>query len=212
MKRLLDKLEELIFPRGLQCLCCGEFSYGNSLCNACTHRLQALRIAADENSELTRSAFVYDGIARQLVLLLKEECVPAAADKLAEGMAEVVREMQLPPNTVLTWVTMPDFRKLKRWIDHGETLCRAVAQQTRLPVRELIVRHGSLHTQRGLSREARLKNLTGSISCSAQISTPVLLVDDVMTTGATANACISALKAAGAPQVYVITATCVRHA
>lgn len=55
----------------------------------------------------------------------------------------------------------------------------------------------------------RRKNLHGAFAATARISTPVLLIDDVYTTGSTTETCAGALRAAGAPEVFVLTALAV---
>lgn len=205
--RLLKWLEEVISPRGLKCLCCDDRSDGEFLCPTCRKALAAMRITEENAADSIRSVFNYDGVARKLVILLKDHCVADAAQALAKEMAAAVEEMHLPEDTVLTWVSMPDVRRKVRGIDHGRTLCEAVAAQSGRPCGQLLVRHKNSHTQRGLNREARLKNIASSIRCEEKITTPVLLIDDVLTTGATVTACAEALREAGAPQVFALTAT-----
>ena len=205
--RWLRTLEEILWPRGLKCLCCDELSEGALLCQACLTELHGMRLPAHlSGDDLVRSVYRYDGRAKELVLLLKMNCVADAAKVLAQGMADTVRELKLPPETVLTWVTMPERRRRERGVDHGHLLCQAVSELTGLPVRRLIVRTGRARTQRGLTREARLHNLSGTMTCCGRIDVPVLLIDDVLTTGATVSACASVLMAAGAPGVYAVTA------
>ena len=74
-------------------------------------------------------------------------------------------------------------------------------------MKQLLIRSSNRHTQRGLNREARLKNISNSICSTEAINMPVLLIDDVLTTGATVSACTNALLAAGAPNVFALTAT-----
>lgn len=208
MMHWLKLLEDVFWPRGLKCQCCDELSEGKLLCPDCEKALMAMRLSPFEAGEdQVRSVYRYDGVARKLVLLLKQEGVADAASVLAEKMAETLRTMALPPDTVLTWVTMPELRRRKRWIDHGRRLCEEVALRTGLPVRQLLRRKGNLHTQRGLSRAARLRNLSGTILCNERVTTPVVVIDDVLTTGATIAACAEALMGAGAPCVYAVTAT-----
>ena len=166
-----------------------------------------MKLPYDDAAEDIRSIYRYEGVARQLVILLKDHCAADAATVLAKAMADVIDAMKLPEDTVLTWVTMPDIRRKKRGIDHGRTLCEAVSSLTGMPVRQLLVRSKNGHTQRGLNREARLKNIADSIRCEGSIDSTVVLIDDVLTTGATVSVCAEALRGAGATKVIAVTAT-----
>lgn len=208
MKRLLAWIEEILWPRRTVCLCCDYVSEGEMLCPACLKALQAMRLEASEQGDGdVRSIYRYEGIVRQLVHQLKLDCQKDAAEVLAADMADLLSSMALPADTVLTWVTMPDMRRKKRGIDHGRTLCEAVSRRTGFPARQLLVRVGNVHTQRGLNREKRLKNVARNIRCEEKISVPVVLIDDVLTTGATVSVCSEALRNAGAPRVLALTAS-----
>ena len=208
MKRLIPWLLDLLAPRGLKCLCCDEESEGAYLCPDCRKALEALRLPPEDAQQGEMfCAYRYDGAAKQLVLSLKEECLADAARVLADGMYDVLKDAHLSPDTILTWVTMPEKRRIQRGIDHGYELCRALGERMNLPVRQLLKRTGRVHTQRGLSREKRLRNLAGTFLCEETLNCPVLLVDDVMTTGTTASTCAEVLMKAGATRVYAITAT-----
>ena len=206
--RLLSWLKDTLWPRKLACLCCGYNSEGEFLCPTCRKALKAMKLSeAEQGDGHIRSVYRYDGIVKKLVYQLKMDCLIDAAEVFAKDMAEALTDMKLPESTVLTWVTMPELRRKKRGVDHGCELCEAVARQAGLPVRQLLVRAGNDHTQRGLNREKRLQNLTKSISCSSKIDVPVVIIDDVLTTGATVSACAEALRNAGATQVYALTAS-----
>ena len=208
MKRLLALVNEVLWPRGMKCLCCYYASEGELLCPACKKALQAMKLdEAGQGDALIRSVYKYDGIVRQLVHQLKLDCQKDAAEVLAEGMAEMLMEMNLPADTVLTWVTMPSMRRKKRGIDHGRTLCEAVARRTGFTSRQILTRVGNVHTQRGLNREKRLKNVARNIRCEEHITFPVVLIDDVLTTGATVSACTDAMRSAGVPNVLAMTAS-----
>lgn len=208
MTKLLQLWDEIISPRGVKCLCCDELSYGELLCHDCQKALKAMRLPADEiqYGDIC-CAYRYDGIAKDLVLYLKEDCLADAAHALASGMWDVLKTMHLPENTVMTWVSMPKLRRKQRGIDHGRELCTALSRLCGFPARKILSRKGRIHTQRGLSKEKRLTNLSGTFVCSERLDHPVLLVDDVLTTGATAAACTDVLLKAGATSVYVIAAT-----
>lgn len=208
--KLFHVLTDIFWPRGTACLCCDELIDGGIICPDCQAALAAVRMKEPEQGNI-RSAYKYDGLAKQLVIMLKMECAADAAEVLAEAMAEEIRRMNLPENTVLTWVTMPKRRFRERGIDHGRTLCEAVARRCGLQVCRLLERQGRFRTQRGLKQEQRLHNLNGTVVCTKQVDVPVLLIDDVTTTGATVSVCAEALMAAGVPYVAALTATRAMH-
>lgn len=205
MIRVQKALEELVWPRGVVCLCCGERSFGQGLCSGCTALLDDLRVR--ERPDGVLSVWRHTGVARQLVIGLKHRNMADCAGVLAEGIAARIGEMQLPPDTLLTWVTMPQQRLRERGIDHGRILCEAVAARTGLPCRQTLKRTGEPGTQQGLTAEERLRNLRNTLEGSGPLHGTVVLIDDVATTGATAQACMAALYSCGASRVTVITAT-----
>ena len=220
-------MQEALWPRRVFCLCCQRLSHGDYLCGECRDQLDSLRIEGpvceicghplaegrctfcDRTGIATlRAAWGYGDQARALILLLKHGAVADAAQVLADGMARLARTMSLPSDTVVTWPTMPRHRRLERGIDHGAQLAAAVGDRLGLPVRQLLTRSETIaaRTQVGLGRAERLTRLQGAFSCDAPPRCHVLLVDDVLTTSATATTCAECLLDAGAYSVSVITA------
>ena len=103
-----------------------------------------------------RAVWRYRHEASQLVRQLKLHCVRNAAEVMAQAMAEEAARMELPPDTVVTSVAMPQRRIRQRGIDHGRMLAEMVAAQLGLPYRPLLMRSPGGHTQRGLNRRRRL--------------------------------------------------------
>lgn len=205
MTALFRRLEDFVWPRGVHCLCCGCVSGGMLLCEDCREELDAIRLPDEDG--LVRSVWQHADRARELVIGLKHGSMADCAAVLAPAMAETLRQMSPPQGTVLTWVTMPEDRRRERGIDHGRLLCEAVAAQTGLPCDQLLIRRGKIHTQQGLNRAERLQNLSSTLLCPEEVRTPVLLIDDVLTTGATTEACSRALRVQGARWIGVLTAT-----
>ena len=205
LNRILTSLQDAVWPQKVQCLLCDEYSHGQWLCQECAEAMDRLRIRRQD--EEVRSAYIYKHGARELIHALKYDALRPAAEVFAGAMAEIVREMVLPPDTMLTWVTTTRKRRLTRGGDHGKELCAAVARRLDMPMRQTLMRVRSASTQRGLSGQARQTNLRGVFVCPEEIRVPVLIVDDVHTTGATVRMCTEALLAAGAPAVYAVTAT-----
>lgn len=193
-----------LYPERVVCVACGRPSNGELVCAACTKELEGLRL----DGLRLHAAYRYEGVAKKLVHRLKFDNVTAAATVLARAMAMDAVLLHLPPDTVVTWVTMPEKRKRIRGIDHGQVLARAVALRLGLQARRLLIRSEkhSLRTQRGSSRARRLQNLQGLFTAEEHLPRHVLLVDDVTTTGATMQTCTQCLCQGGA-RVFGLTAT-----
>ncbi len=204
VRRSIRAMERMIWPKAVQCLLCDELCTGEWLCRRCSEKLSSLRLEGEEGS--FRSAYAYQDEARSLVLTLKHGAVRDAASALAPAMAEVAKNMSLPSETVVTWVAMPQDRFLTRGMDHGRRLAREVAELIDLPARNLLVRVKSTRTQQGLDASSRRENLIGAFACRRTLRQPVLIVDDVKTTGATLEECSRALIDSGVPEVYAVTA------
>jgi predicted amidophosphoribosyltransferase len=105
----------------------------------------------------------------------------------------------------VTWVPgkPPDMRR--RGYDHAELLAEGVSTGLGLPRRRLLVRRRIPLDQTSLGASARRANLAGAFQAASSVAR-VVLVDDLLTTGATAGACAHALRAAGAKRVDLLVA------
>ncbi len=106
-------------------------------------------------------------------------------------------------------VPLHPLKERERGFNQSEPLAASVARQLGLPMNNRAVRRVRFtDAQAGLSRSARLRNVAGAFAPHPTASASgerVLLIDDVMTTGATLNACAKALRAAGAARVVACT-------
>ena len=150
----------------------------------------------------------HTGIARTLILRLKHQAEACAVRPLADLLLPLPKGLPFSPDTVVTWVTMPENRRRDRMIDHGRLLAEAAAAQLHLPCRQLLIRRETRQkNQASLNRAAREENLKNAFEPREKIAFPVLLVDDVLTTGTTARRCAEALRKGGAEKVSVLTFT-----
>lgn len=150
----------------------------------------------------TVATWAYEGGPRSLVLALKVRGLRSAADPLAEALAGSCRAARLSPD-VVTWVPARRRDISRRGFDHAEVLARGVARRLGPPCRALLARSGRQPDQAGLDRARRLVNLQDAFKAREPVAGCVLLIDDLLTTGATASACGSALRAGGASEVDV---------
>jgi predicted amidophosphoribosyltransferase len=146
----------------------------------------------------------YGGAARKLILDLKLRGLAAAADPLVAGMTDHLLRRGSAADWI-TWVPCRSGDRRRRGFDHAEVLARGVALRLGLPRRPALRRVGSSVDQAGLSASERARNLRGTFRATP-VGGSVLLVDDLVTTGATASACARALRSAGASGVEVMVA------
>jgi predicted amidophosphoribosyltransferase len=149
-----------------------------------------------------RSAIVYDEGARTLVRSWKEHGRRGLATEAATLVAEVVAA---PDVDVLAHVPGDPERALERGDVPPRALAAELALLWAIPSADLLRRARALPRQRGLSLAARRRNVRGTVEAKDAPPRRVCLVDDVYTTGATADACASALREAGARHVEVVT-------
>jgi predicted amidophosphoribosyltransferase len=149
-----------------------------------------------------RAAVAYDGSVRPLVAAWKERglrrLAALAADLVVEAVpGEAVR--------VLCFVPPDRDRSLERGHHPAERLARELGRRWDLPVERLVRRTRSTPPQRGLGLADRRRNVAHAFAAGSQPPSAVGVVDDVYTSGATANAAASALRKAGARRVEVVT-------
>ena len=208
---------------GILCLHCGEAlgahpfaseerAPGDWLCRPCRVSPPAFDRAAAYG--------LYRGTIRSLLHLLKYDGVEPVARPLGALLAAQVAALPAIPTT-MTVVPVPLFagKRRQRGFNQAELLARAVARAGRqhgltLHVETgLLVRKRATESQAGLSPAGRRRNVQGAfaVPCAENEKKPLagrdlLLIDDIYTTGATARAASSALRRAGAAQVWVATA------
>jgi predicted amidophosphoribosyltransferase len=143
----------------------------------------------------------YVGPARELVAQLKYRNARASASWLAEGLAGLVDRGSVD---VVTWAPTTSLRRRARGFDHAELLARRTAARCGLPCRALLQRLPG-PPQTGRSKADRRRG-PGFLPRPAAAGARVLLIDDVVTTGATLGSAARALRAGGALVVHGLAA------
>lgn len=189
-----------------QCDACGvpfDFDLGGAaLCGACAREHPPFRRA--------RAVAVYGDTSRKLVLGFKHgdrtERAPHFGRWLARAGADLLAESDVIVPVPLHWT-----RLFTRRYNQAALLAHALSRETALPVATgVLTRRRRTPSLGRMSPSQRKRNLAGAFAVTdaardALAGQNVLLIDDVMTTGATASACTRALKRAGAAAVDVLT-------
>jgi predicted amidophosphoribosyltransferase len=149
-----------------------------------------------------RAVFAYEGDGRRLLHALKYRNGRALARPLGAAMVALVA---LYPLDVVTWAPTAANRRRRRGYDQAELLARAVAAHLGRRCRPLLRRSDRAGPQTGRPRAERLARAPTFVA-RRSLAGNVLLVDDVITTGATLHAAATALLAGGAGRVQAIAA------
>ena len=180
-------------------LCAGCNQPGSTLCNRCRFSLASASTRVSDTG--IAAALPFEGVARQVVHGLKYRNRRAVARQLARLMVGRVRVGKVD---VVTWAPTSAARARQRGYDQAELLARAVAAELGVPCRRLLYRrHGA--PQAGHTRAERLHGPSFRARSGRQ-HLRVLLVDDVVTTGATLSAARDALLQAGVGTVLCLAA------
>ena len=151
---------------------------------------------------------MYSGPVRASLHALKYRGERRLGEPLGLAMAERWRQAGRGAELV-TWVPVHRSRLRERGFDQAEALARVVAAALGLPVERCLVRQQRTTAQHTLGRRARAGNTVGAFEASEHAGVQMqgrwlLLVDDIVTTGATLSACAGALHAGGAAAVSAL--------
>ena len=188
------------------CRCCG-FSLAHSgagvdLCGRCRTK----RFSFDS----VISACHYETPVKELITALKYQGQLSVAPFLGNLLSAAVMErLGTDPADGIVPVPLHPIRMRERTFNQALALAQELSKRTGLPCwNKLLIRERATPPQADLSKKERLANVRAAFSFgggSPLRAMRILLVDDVFTTGATANACAKLLKQAGADQVTIVT-------
>jgi ComF family protein len=195
-------LKRFDVARGAVCLRCGATLFLPApTCRACPDWPARLVSA--------RSGASHAGAARELVHALKFKGALAAARPLGHLVAAAARQLALPEGVVVCPVPLHWTKRRRRGFNQAAEIARVAARELGLRCTPRLLRRarpgvGAVHRSvRGRAREVR-----GAFRADPAVrGAALLLVDDVMTTGATLGACARALARRGARAVWAVTAT-----
>jgi ComF family protein len=186
----LDAFLDFVFPR--RCAGCGQT--GAWFCTACAAQARRAPPAPDG----FHAVFVLEGPLREAVHRLKYADRPQLAGPLAAVMADALDRV---PAGALVPVPLHPRRRRRRGYNQAELLARELGPLLGRPVWDGLRRVRDTPAQVGRGGADRRAALAGAFACPGVPPAEVVLVDDVVTTGATMVAAAAALRAAGAVRI-----------
>ncbi|GLQ35560.1 hypothetical protein GCM10007939_18430 [Amylibacter marinus] len=165
-------------------------------------------LAHPRNWAQGRAAVVYAGGGQRIVLALKHGDRLDLAKPIGRWMAKAADD--LPPADIIAPVPLHWTRLIKRRFNQAALLAQQVSRHSNTPmIPDLLTRSKRTKAQKDMDRTERIANMSAAIDITHRFKErikgqEVLLVDDVMTTGATLSACAQACLGAGAKNVNVL--------
>lgn len=189
--------------REILCFKCGRFlsesqSRVESNCHQCT----------DHFYENARASGIYETALAASILQLKKE--PHICSRLKKLFIESSKDPLFRETTLIVPIPLSRNRMIERGFNQARFLAEIVSKHhsIRVDSASLIrTKHAKIH-RAGMDRKARLLSVKKSFEVKRRKmieGEKILLIDDVLTSGATVSSCAQVLKAAGAPKVYVLT-------
>lgn len=204
-------IEELFFPS--VCFLCGNHISGNQkvVCRTCWFDLPEYgSVKPDKFLPKIYSnlniLFRFDSNAGQLIHLLKYERRLSLAPYFAQALFRRFPGLVSGEYHYLSPVPLYKVHQRERGYNQCELVCRELSSLTGISLNmESLVRIKNTRSQTNLNRQQRQDNVKNAfVSKNSVRDKKILLLDDVITTGSTLNACATALLKAGAGQVDVV--------
>lgn len=194
-ERWCDDCQQRVIPLMESCCeSCGTPLGRSGICEACRDQPPFFNAL--------RSCYAYLEPARQAIHQLKYQRDIGLAEVLAGPMAKLANDLSWPVDLV-TSVPLSPARIRQRGYNQASMLALPVAISLARPFDPgLLQRKRDTASQVGLSARDRKQNVSGAFAAKSAAGKTVLVIDDVITTGSTMNACAQALRSAGAAAVY----------
>ena len=196
---VVSSIFSALFPA--RCIRCNRIEKG--LCNRCAQSLQIAAGAALPGVEQCWSAGPYSGWLRDSVLKYKSGQI----DQLDGLIAVLHRVLQTADCSPELLVSIPStiFKVRERGFDTVGELSAGLAKQLKVPYRPVLQFARKVQDQVGLDRESRAENLTGAFIAEQTMYGRAVLIDDVITTGATVTTAAKVLRICGATKIFAIS-------
>ncbi len=219
-KPYFDALADLFYPQ--RCVACDSRA-SDVLCRGCYEELPRIEPpfcqrcgtptafeafvceeckGLDFGFETARAPLRYEGVGKEVIHSLKYRGYRPVVDRV---MVPLMLEALDGEFDVVVPVPLHRSRFRKRGFNQAELMAQSLSRDIGVPVRDALEVLRKTRDQVELSGAGRRENVAGAFGARAPVAGKVLLIDDVLTTGATMSACAAALARAGAAEVHALS-------
>lgn len=205
-KKIFNFLLDLLWPQF--CLGCGQ--EGSLTCAACLAKLDILEPKPIHWPDLTASHFQACFVCldynhkfiEKMIKRYKYDYIENLSKALSSILYRQAKKLDLAPNTIITNIPLHNYKRRKRGFDQTEILARRLGNSLHLDYQTLLRRIKKTKSQAQMTKTQRQKNIAGAFALlnpakKELTDRPVLLLDDITTTGATLDEAARVLQEAG---------------
>jgi ComF family protein len=206
VKAAFSAAADMLYPPAIYCVSCGNLidsSRPYALCDRCRHEIDWRFGELPSGHEFAEGFYcaVYAGPVKRMVRDMKYRDKPYIAQYIAEAMADrAAGEPALASADIIVPVPMHAAKKRRRGYNQTELIAARLAKLMGIPCGpDILIKTMPTEAMSAKNRDERRLALSGAFEAVHVPAMKILLIDDVFTTGATADACARALALAGAP-------------
>lgn len=208
---LLSGLISIFYSSSDKCILCDNYC-DEYLCNSCKSQINIIGIKKlinkGEEGYISYSLGFYSYGIKKLILKFKFQKCFEAGEILARYLTDFIINNLMDKIDIITFIPSSRSSMKRRGFNQCRVLCEYIYKFCKIPFEETLKKSHDVEDQIGLSDIKRWKNIEGSffsVNEKIIIGRRILIIDDVITTGATAFCAASTLKKSGAKEVYILT-------
>lgn len=227
LRELGEGLAQTVYPENLYCMACNDFLEGTDsqfgLCARCMSEMfSEENLKGTLGKDCTGRSYsrvlactVYGGLSKEVIGKFKNKQMPWLGKNLGKLMAErFCEERSEVAADLVTFVPIHPEKKRLRGYDQAQLMAEQVGRSLGIPCVDCLERTRKTAAMKNMSEEQRNQNVAGAFDWKGDmllLGKRVILVDDIVTTGSTAEACASVLRRAGAKDVTVLAFAVAAH-
>jgi competence protein ComFC len=204
VKRLLEGLIEIIYPRENYCIICKEEDcFG--ICESC---IKSIKTISDLYQDKIISYGYYGGVLKELILKFKYKNNFTAGDILTEFLEEYIINNLNYKEYIVTYIPLSKKSKKIRGFNQCEYIAKKIARDLSIEVLEILIKQRETKEQKTLKKDERHENIKDAFKLKNEINLEncrIILIDDVTTTGATLGEAYKLLKKYNAKDIKLLT-------
>lgn len=199
-----DGIVEIIYPRENHCIICKE----DDCLGLCEHCKKSIKIIKNEYQDKIVSYGYYGGVLKELILKFKYKNNFTAGDILSEFLKEYIVENIRYEEYIITYIPLSKKSKRIRGFNQCEYIAKKIARDLSIEAKEVLIKLKDTKEQKTLKKDERYENIKGAFDLKKGIelnNCKIILIDDVITTGATLTEAYKILKKYKVKDIKLLT-------